>query len=42
MTTISFNAYFLVSAEQVALLHLMLQPLLQLGDLSLLLFQLTV
>lgn len=34
--------YFLVSAEQVALLRLMLQPLLQLGDLSLLFLQLVV
>lgn len=35
-------AYFLVPAEQVALLHLVLQPLLQLGDLSFLLLHLAV
>lgn len=41
-TTIQFYAYFLVSGEQVALLHLVLQPLLQLGDLTFLLLQLAV
>ncbi len=37
-----FFTYFLISAKQVALFHLMLQPLLQLGNLSFLLLQLTV
>lgn len=37
-----FLAYFLVSAEQVTLLHLMLQPLLQLGNFSFLFLQLVV
>ena len=35
-------AYFLVSAEQVALFHLLLESLLQLRDLSFLLLQLAV
>lgn len=37
-----FYAYFLVSAEQVALFHLLLESLLQLGDLSFLLLQLAI
>lgn len=35
-------SYFLVSDEQVALFHLVLQPLLQLRDLSFLLLQLAI